>query len=325
MQSHIRKQLLDAFANAGDDFISGQSIAEITGSSRTAVWKHIEALRKDGYTVEAIRRKGYRITGFPGKMSADSIRMALNGTTFGEHIYYFDSVDSTQKIANELASNGATEGTIVVADQQTGGRGRLARKWFSPENTGIWMSLIIKPNIPIYQAPQLTLLTAVAAAKAIEEQISIAPYIKWPNDLLLNNKKITGILTEMQAEADSIHSIIIGIGINVNQKKTDFPEELQEIASSLQIETGQIFAREAIISSFLRHFENLYMVYQKEGFAVVKELWESYAISVGRTITATTINEKIVGVALGITDQGVLLIKDEQGQIHNIYSADIEI
>lgn len=325
MQSHIRKQLLDAFAKAGDAFISGQSIAEITGSSRTAIWKHIEALRQDGYTVEAVRRKGYRITGVPEKMSADSIRMALKETTFGEHIYYYDSVESTQKVANELAGNGATEGTIIVADQQTGGRGRLARKWFSPQNTGVWMSLIIKPNIPIYQAPQLTLLTAVAAAKAIEEHISVAPYIKWPNDILLNNKKITGILTEMQAEADSIHSIVIGIGINVNQKLVDFPEELQTIASSLHIETGHLFAREEIISSFLRHFESIYKIYQKEGFTIVKELWESYAISVGKKITATTINEKIVGIALGITDQGVLLIKDEQGQVHSIYSADIEI
>jgi len=325
MQSHIRKQLLDAFAKAGNDYISGQTIAEITGSSRTAVWKHIESLRKDGYVVEAVRRKGYRITSAPDKMSADSIRMALKDTSFGEQIYYYETVETTQKVANELANHGATEGTLVIADQQTGGRGRLARKWFSPQNTGVWMSLIIKPNIPIHQAPQLTLLTAVAVAKAIEEQISMAPYIKWPNDLLINNKKVTGILTEMQAEADSIHSIVIGIGINVNQEQADFPEELQQIASSLYIETGKKYAREEIISSFLRHFEDIYTIYQKEGFAIVKELWESYAISVGKKITATTVNEKIVGIALGITDQGVLLIKDDQGQIHSIYSADIEI
>ena len=323
MQSHIRKKLLEAFSQAGTEFISGQSIAELTGVSRTAVWKHIEELRKDGYEVEAVRRKGYRIVSVPNKMSADSIR--LQTKIFGQQIHYLDSIDSTQKVAKQLASQDAVEGTLVIADEQTGGRGRLARKWYSPKYAGVWMSLIVKPNIPLMQAPQLTLLTAVAVAQGIEETTGITPFIKWPNDILMDGKKVTGILTEMQAEADRIHSIIIGIGINVNQTETDFPEELQQIASSLSIQTGEVLSREKVICSILKKMENLYFQYCSEGFAPIKTLWESYAISVGKVITATTPQKKITGIALGITDEGVLLMKDEAGEIHSIYSADIEL
>ena len=324
MESHIRKKLLEAFAKAGDDYISGQKIAELTGTSRTAVWKHIESLKQDGYQVEAVRKKGYKLIGTPGKMTADTIRMALHSNTFGQDIYYFAQVDSTQKLANELANGGAKEGTIIVADEQTKGRGRLAREWYSPKYSGIWMSLICKPNIPIQQAPQLTLLTAVAVAQAIEEVAEVSPFIKWPNDILLNGKKVTGILTELQAEADRVHSIIIGIGMNVNQEQEDFPDELQNKASSLRVEMGEIYPRERILASILKHFEVLYFRYMEDGFSHIKQLWESYAISVGKKITATTINDKIIGIALGITDEGVLLIKDDHGQIHSIYSADIE-
>ena len=325
MQSHIRKKLLQAFSQADGEFISGQKIAEITGASRTAVWKHIEGLRQDGYELEAVPRKGYRILSVPDKMSADSIRLQLQTKTFGQHIHYVESIDSTQKMAKELANGDAVEGTLVIADEQSSGRGRMARKWSSPKGKGVWMSLIMKPNIPLMQAPQLTLLTAVAVAQGIEEAIAIRPQIKWPNDILIDGKKVTGILTEMQAESDRIHSIIIGIGINVNQTERDFPEELQDIATSLYLQTNQIQSREKVINAVLTRLEWLYELYVREGFAPIKELWESFAISVGKMITATTPQKKIVGEALGITDDGVLLMKDAQGVIHSIYSADIEL
>lgn len=325
MQSHIRKKLLEAFSQSEEEFISGQKIAELTGASRTAVWKHIEDLRKDGYKVEAVRRKGYRIISIPEKMSADSIRLHLRTTKLGQHIHYFDRVESTQKVANDLANNGAVEGTIVVADEQTMGRGRLARQWHSPKYTGIWMSLILKPNLPIHKAPQLTLLTAVAVVQAISEVAGISAEIKWPNDILVSGKKATGILTEMQAEADGIHSIVIGIGINVNQDAEDFSEDIREIATSLSIESGKKHQREEMICSVLDKIEKLYNVYITSGFSPIKTLWESYAVSIGKQITATTMNSKIRGIALGITDDGVLLLKDDHGQVHSIYSADIEI
>ncbi|WP_050615401.1 biotin--[acetyl-CoA-carboxylase] ligase [Bacillus testis] len=325
MQSQIRKKLIEALSRDDHQFVSGQHIAELTGATRTAVWKHIEDLRKDGYEIEAVRRKGYRIVSVPSTLSADSIRMNIHSAVFGKNIHYQETIGSTQKTANELANEGAEEGTIVVADEQTLGRGRLARKWHSPKGTGIWMSLLAKPRIPLQQAPQLTLLTAVAVVQAIEEVTGLQAQIKWPNDILIKGKKVTGILTEMQAEADGVHSIIIGIGMNVNQVAADFPEELSDKATSLKIETGLTHSREQIIGEILYKFENLYHIYQSKGFKVIKALWESYAVSIGKVITATTMNDKIIGIAMGITDEGVLLIKDDKGRVHSIYSADIEI
>ncbi|PGY14031.1 biotin--[acetyl-CoA-carboxylase] ligase [Bacillus sp. AFS031507] len=325
MQSEIRKELLDAFTNAGDTFLSGQHLAELIGCSRTAVWKHIEKLRKEGFELEAVRNKGYRILKTSEKVSADEIRFGLTTNFIGKNIHYEESVESTQKIAHRIASEDAPEGTVIIAEEQLSGRGRMARKWHSPKYTGIWMSMILRPNIPLSNAPQLTLLAAVAIVQAIEEMTDLIPEIKWPNDILINEKKVTGILTELQAEADRIHSIIIGIGINVNQKKEDFPLELQEIATSLFIEDRETVSRAELIRSIFKHFEKLYTLYLEQGFLPIKLLWEGYAGSIGKYIKARTLTNTIEGIALGITNDGVLKLEDKAGIIHHIYSADIEL
>ncbi|MFL6555436.1 MAG: biotin--[acetyl-CoA-carboxylase] ligase, partial [Bacillus sp. (in: firmicutes)] len=316
--------LLDAFTTAGDAFLSGQHLAELIGCSRTAVWKHIEELRKEGFELEAVRNKGYRILGTPEKVTADEVRLGLTTNFIGRNIHYVESVESTQKIAHRLASEDAPEGTVILAEEQLSGRGRMARKWHSPKYTGIWMSMIIRPNIPLSNAPQLTLLAAVAIVQAIEEMTDLIPEIKWPNDILINGKKVTGILTELQAEADLIHSIIIGIGINVNQKKEDFPLELQKIATSLFIEDGETVSRAELIRYIFKHFEKLYTLYLEQGFVPIKLLWEGYAGSIGKYIKARTLTNTIEGKALGITNDGVLQLEDLTGTIHHIYSADIE-
>lgn len=325
MQSEIRKKLLDSFTNAGESYLSGQFLAELIGCSRTAVWKHIEELRKEGFELEAVRKKGYRIIKTPEKITADEIRLGLTTEFIGKNIHYEETVESTQKIAHRLSSENVPEGTVVIAEEQISGRGRMNRPWHSPKYTGIWMSLILRPNIPLTKAPQLTLLTAVAIVQAIEEVTGLNPEIKWPNDILLNGKKITGILTEMQAESDQIHSIIIGMGLNVNQTKDDFPPELQNIASSLLIEKGDALSRASIIRSIFTHFEKLYLLFLEKGFYPIKLLWEGYAISIGKMIKARTLTGVIEGKALGITDEGVLKIEDASGVIHHVYSADIEL
>ncbi|MFP5113379.1 biotin--[acetyl-CoA-carboxylase] ligase [Bacillaceae bacterium C204] len=325
MQSEIRKELLDAFTNAGDDFLSGQHLADLIGCSRTAVWKHIEELRKEGFELDAVRNKGYRILKTPEKITADEIRFGLTTKFMGRNIHYEESVESTQKIAHRFASEDASEGTVIIAEEQLSGRGRMARKWHSPKYTGIWMSMILRPNIPLSKAPQLTLLTAVAIVQAFEEMTDLIPEIKWPNDILINGKKVTGILTELQAEADRIHSIIIGVGINVNQKKDDFPLELQEIATSLYIEKKETVSRAELIRSIFMHFEKLYTLYLQQGFLPIKLLWEGYASSIGKYIKARTLTNTIEGKAIGITDDGVLKLEDQSGCIHHIYSADIEL
>jgi BirA family transcriptional regulator, biotin operon repressor / biotin---[acetyl-CoA-carboxylase] ligase len=325
MQSDVRSKLIEAFSKADGQFISGQDIAEYIGCSRTAVWKHIGDLRSEGYVLEAIRKKGYRIVSMPEKVTSNEILLGLQTELFGKSVHYEESVESTQKIAHRLAGDGAAEGTLVVAEEQTFGKGRLSRSWHSPKYTGIWMSLILKPNIPFQQAPQLTLLAAVAVAKAIGEATGLITGIKWPNDILINQKKVTGILTELQAEADRIHSVIIGIGINVNQTVDDFPEELRQKASSLFIESGGTVSRAKLIQHIMVTMEKLYKLYLDKGFAPIKILWESYAVSLGKEIKASTLTETIYGKALGITDEGVLLLEDDNGRIHTIYSADIEL
>lgn len=189
MQSEVRKKLLDAFTTANGEYLSGQYLADLIGCSRTAVWKHIEELRKHGFELEAIQRKGYRILKTPDQISADEIRLGLKTQFLGQVIHYKESVDSTQKIAKTLANDNAPEGTIVLAEEQVLGRGRMDRIWHSPKYTGVWMSMILRPNIPLPKAPQLTLITAVAVVQAIEEITSLSPQIKWPNDILINGKK----------------------------------------------------------------------------------------------------------------------------------------
>lgn len=325
VQSEIRKKLIDAFTNGESEYLSGQYLADIAGCTRTAVWKHIEELRKEGFMFEAVRRKGYKIVATPEKMTADKINLGLKTSILGRNLHYHDSVDSTQKIAYKLAYENADEGTVVIAEEQTAGRGRMDRQWHSPKYTGIWMSIILRPKIPIPKAPQLTLITAVGVVQAIEEVTGLSPEIKWPNDILINGKKITGILTELQAESDRINSVIIGIGINVNTEKKDFPESIESIASSLAIETGRMVDREKLIRTILEKLEKLYFLYLKQGFFPIKLMWESYAVSIGKMITARTLTGEIRGKATGITEDGVLLIEDTEGKVHNIYSADIQI
>jgi len=325
MQSPTRTELIEAFSNANGEFLSGQALADILGCSRTAIWKHIEELRKEGFELEAIRNKGYRIINTPKNMTENELRLGLKTTIFGKTIHYLESTDSTQKVAHRLAQEGCPDGTLVIAEEQTNGRGRLARVWHSPKYTGIWMSLVLRPKLPPAKAPQFTLIAAVAVAQAIEDVCKISPDIKWPNDLLLNGKKITGILTELQADSDKIDAIIMGIGMNVNQKEADFPIELHDIATSLAIETGKEISRSNLVKRLLENLEKYYLIYLKNGFAPLKLLWESYAVSLGKDIIARTISGNIAGKALGITDEGVLKIQDYNGQIHEIYSADIEI
>ncbi|MCI1592422.1 biotin--[acetyl-CoA-carboxylase] ligase [Heyndrickxia oleronia] len=325
MQSPIRKRLLEAFTNANGEFLSGQALADILGCSRTAVWKHIEELRKEGFELEAVRKKGYRIISTMDRVTENEIRLGLKTSKLGSMIQYLDTIDSTQKVAHQLAQEGCPEGTIVVAEEQTNGRGRLTRHWHSPKFTGIWMSIVLRPKLPPFKAPQFTLITAVAVVQAIEQLCDLQPEIKWPNDILIKGKKVTGILTELQADSDKIHSIIIGIGINVNQTREDFPEELHSVATSIAIENGGKLSRSILIQQILANLEKYYQIYLDKGFAPLKLLWESYAISIGKDIIARTVNEVIAGKAIGISDEGVLKIQDKNGVIHDIYSADIEV
>jgi BirA family biotin operon repressor/biotin-[acetyl-CoA-carboxylase] ligase len=321
----IKQAILKTMLEKQDTFVSGEYLSQVCGCTRTAVWKHMEELRSEGYEIEAVKKSGYRLISAPDRIGAAEILAGMETKRIGRVVHAYDSVTSTQLLAHQEATQGAPEGTLVIADRQTGGKGRLGRVWHSPSGAGIWMTLILRPAIPIPKAPQMTLLTAVAMARALRETADVPVQIKWPNDLFIRGKKVCGILTELNAEADRINYLVIGIGLNVNTKREQIPEELAEIATSLYLESGREYKRASIVQRFCLAFEQLYDHYLEKGFAEIKAEWESLSFSLGKQVTVRTLHQTIYGKAVGLDAEGVLLVETADGQRHKVYSADVEI
>ena len=207
------------------------------GLSRAAVWKRVHRLKAQGYVIEGSPRRGYRLLAVPDKLLPEEVLQGLKTRVFTGPVHHFETLDSTNDLAKELAVQGAPEGTVVVAEAQTGGRGRLGREWDSPPGVGLYVSLVLRPMLPPMELPQITLTTAVAVVRAVRRVAGVAPGIKWPNDLLLNGKKLGGILTEMETESDRIRHVVVGLGLNVNNP--GFPPELAATATSLTLTAGR--------------------------------------------------------------------------------------
>ena len=325
MNPTVKYEITKRLLTADGQPISGQQLADDFGLSRTAIWKHIKELEEEGFGIDTVKKKGYVLRSSPDSLQAAKIDQHLTTKRFGRNIHYLQTCPTTQPIAHQLAQAGEPDGSIVICEEQTAGKGRLARAWTSTQGKGIWMSVIIRPEIPPTKAPQLTLVAAVAVTRAIEDIADVRAEIKWPNDLLINGKKCTGILTELQADIDRVHAIILGIGVNVNQQPSDFPEDIQSIATSIQMVTGKPVDRAELVARILYHLEIYTDLYVQHGFEPLKILWESYSCTLGKRIKATMIHKQIEGVALGITNEGILQVKTDDGEIHGIYSADIEI
>ncbi|RKQ37641.1 biotin--[acetyl-CoA-carboxylase] ligase [Oceanobacillus halophilus] len=323
MQS-TRSKLIDLLEKNKEQYISGQSLSEVLGISRSAIWKHMNELKKDGYIIEAKSNKGYRIIDFPNKLSENTVKWGLRTKWLGKRIIHHESIASTQTIAHDEARNNAPGGTIIIADEQTKGRGRIARNWDSSKGKGIWLSMILRPEIQPHHAPQLTLLTATVLADVLSNYVDINPKIKWPNDILMNNKKMAGILTEMQAEQDQIWYVIIGIGLNVNHSIDDLPEGLRNIATSIKMETSKEWLLKDLIQEILVTFERTYEDYLENGFSEIKQKWEGYGFKIGQEIAIKTLKEEWKAPFLGITDDGALLTKSSSGETIELYSAEID-
>ncbi|WP_246476581.1 biotin--[acetyl-CoA-carboxylase] ligase [Salicibibacter cibi] len=320
----MKHDLLQVLTEMQDGYVSGQQISDRLGVSRTAVWKHMEDLRKEGYVIEAIPRKGYQLKTRPETLSEAEIKAGLSTKSIGQTTFFKSKVTSTQTLAKKAYREGTPHGTAIVASEQTGGRGRMERPWQSPEQTSVSVSIVVKPDISIREAPQLTLVTAVAAAEALEQTTQLPVQIKWPNDIYINNRKVSGILTEMQAEADKMQMMIVGIGLNINQKQAQFPEELQEKATSLYVESEKEWPRAHILQALFISFEKWYDTWIENGFDYIRETWEKYAALYERPVKAVQGNTTVVGHMLGINREGVLQLKDQQGKVHLIYSGDLE-
>lgn len=304
-------------------YISGEMISQQLGISRTAVWKQIKKLESIGYEIEAVTKLGYRLLYYPKAIDHLQIEQQLQGHRLGNVIHHYDVVDSTQVIAKQLAEEGAAEGTVVLAEQQVKGKGRLGRHWHSPYAKGIWMSVILRPQIPIQLAPQLTLLTAVALCRAMRTYSGLEIGIKWPNDLLYQGKKLSGILLESSAEDQMLKYVIAGIGIDANLSAHDYDEQLALKATSLRLLMGKEIDRTELIQLFLTEWELIMEIYERSGFRPIAELWEAYAISLGQKLNLTTPTETFMGTPLRLTDAGSIIVRLEDGTEKEIYSAEM--
>jgi len=324
MTSNAKNELLKRLFEANGQPVSGQEIADEFGLSRTAIWKYVKDFEKEGYEIGTIRKKGYYLIGIPDRVNEANVKKFLITKAYGKRIDYVETCASTQLIAHDEAQKGAQDGTVIIAEEQTSGKGRMSRPWDSAEHKGVWMSVITRPSLQPQQAPQMTLVAAVSVTRAIQEITDVEPHIKWPNDILVNGKKVTGILTELQADPDRVKAIILGIGINVNQTEDDFPEDLKSIATSLKIASGKTVNRAELIAKTLYYLEMYTAMYEENGFGPIKLLWEGFSNTAGRRIRAVMLNETIEGIAIGISEDGMLKLQLDDGTIRGIYSADIE-
>ncbi|MBN1253731.1 MAG: biotin--[acetyl-CoA-carboxylase] ligase [Deltaproteobacteria bacterium] len=305
--------------------LSGGTMSKTLGMSRSAIWKHIKSLRREGYQIEAKPARGYRLVAVPQHLTHWEIQKGLGTEQFGKSLYVFPQVDSTNVVAFRLALNGAQEGAVVVAESQTKGKGRLGRRWESPVGTNIYLSIILRPQIPPNKAPLITLMVAVACVHAIEEVAGLVPAIKWPNDLLLGERKLGGILTEADMEMDRINHVVVGIGINCNMTHTSFPLSIRDTATSLQEVLGREVSRITLIQAILRHLEQWYKKLLQGRIDEIKRRWGELSLIRGKKVTIAFMGTMVKGTALDIDDDGALLLQEGEGTVKRIVAGDVHV
>ncbi|MGH9705554.1 MAG: biotin--[acetyl-CoA-carboxylase] ligase [Candidatus Acidiferrales bacterium] len=315
--------LLTLLAENSTIVISGAKIAKEIGVTRQQVWRWIEKLRALGVRVRGHARTGYHIERTPDILAPQLLSHRLYGTPFARRIYHFFKIDSTNTVAMHLGEHGDPHGTVVLAEEQTAGRGRAGRQWISERSAGIHCSILLRPAIPPAHAPILTLVAGLAARDATAEELDSAPDIRWPNDLLVRRRKFCGILTEMHAEPDRMHYAVVGIGINVNQTK--MPAELEETATSLRMETGAPHSRLEVLVRFLRHFDSYYNQFITAGSEpILRRFAEVSSYFRGKHVQITTATESFTGTTAGLEPSGVLRVeRDDGGGFQPVLSGDV--
>ncbi|HZK56832.1 MAG TPA: biotin--[acetyl-CoA-carboxylase] ligase [Clostridia bacterium] len=319
----MRNKILSELYKNKENCISGEVLATNLGISRTAVWKHINILKKEGYIIETAPGRGYRLLETEDKLLPGEIEILLGDNTIGKQVVYFESVDSTNSYAKKEIAR-LKDGTVVLAEEQTLGRGRRGKEWVSPKGTGIWVSLILKPDIPPREGIKMTQIAVAAVCESIRESTGLNALIKWPNDIIVNGKKVCGILTEMAGELNEISYIIIGIGINVNMDS--FPNEIKENATSLFIESGKKTDRRDLLVDTLRNFETLYNDYIEDlDLNRVLSMVKNYSAILGKNIRVIQGKTEKRGMAIDINNEGLLLIELEDGSSETVMSGEVSI
>ncbi|MFA4854893.1 MAG: biotin--[acetyl-CoA-carboxylase] ligase [Candidatus Omnitrophota bacterium] len=301
------------------DYFSGDEIGQHLGISRQGLWKHIQDLKDSGYDIVAVPHLGYRLESCPDRLFIFEVTRGLNTKFIGKKIHYFDYLASTMDLAMQLGMQAAPSGTLVLAESQTKGRGRLGRSWFSPKYKGIYLSLILRPGILPAASPILTLLSAVSICEAIKKVVDLDAQIKWPNDVFIHNKKVAGILTEMNAEVDKVNFVVTGIGLNVNNDK----KSLIAQATSLKEQAGASVNRILLLQELLRRIENNYFLLEDKGSQVIVDKWRNFSFTLGRRVKVYCQNKHIEGSAVDIDNDGGLLIRKDSGLMQKVSSGDV--
>lgn len=309
-----------------NDFVSGAEIAATLKVTRTAVWKRINILRGKGYTIEALPAKGYKLLKAPD-LSIEEIRDTVSGCSkiIGKKVLFFDTINSTNTYAMELADMGYPEGTVIIADAQTSGKGRLGRKWLSPQGKNLYMSIILRPVILPRDAAMLTLMSAVACVTAIKRLSSVPASIKWPNDIMVSDRKLGGILTEMKADMDRIFHAVIGIGININLEASDMPDEIKAYATSIKNESGVAQSRTIVAIEIIKELDKWYNMLLISGKKPIADEWLKLSSTIGHAVKVTVGNNVFTGIAESIDDEGMLILKLPDNTLKKISAGDVTI
>ena len=329
MQGDKKYEILGMLKEKYPEFISGEELSRHFHISRTAVWKYVKSLKADGYLLEASSKIGYKLVSRSGVFNGYEIADRLETHVLGKRVLYFETLDSTNNYAKQIALEGAEEGVAVVAGSQSGGRGRLGRKWDSPSGSGIYLSLILRPVLPPEEVQGITLAASVAVAQAIEKIAGIRPGIKWPNDVLLGDKKVCGILTEMNSEMEQVNFIVLGIGINYGRQQGEFPAELAEKATSLDAYAAKrgIDIKNAdrllLLRTVLQELDEIYALITNNRTAEVLDKWKEYSVTLGREVRIISGATEYTAVAEGITDGGKLMVRCGDGEVKLVQSGEV--
>jgi BirA family transcriptional regulator, biotin operon repressor / biotin---[acetyl-CoA-carboxylase] ligase len=319
-------EILSALRAARGGAVSGAELSQKLGVTRAAIWARIEEMRLLGYDIEASPHLGYRLLSAPDLLHADDLLSRLGKTrVIGRDIRVFQETTSTNDVVEKLARDGVKEGVVVFAESQTGGRGRLGRKWTSPSGKGLWFSVLLRPKAHPQDTTQLTVASSTALRRAIANQTRVQPKIKWPNDLLVEGRKLAGILTEMNAELDQVKYVILGIGVNVNLTASDFPPELRKTATSLKIETGRSISRSDLAAAILRELDEDYARIASGRFGAIAEEWEAHGTTLGHQVVIRLGQREIRGRAEALGEDGGLMVRTEYGRLERILSGDVTL
>ncbi|WP_455539089.1 biotin--[acetyl-CoA-carboxylase] ligase [Terrisporobacter sp.] len=318
----MREKILKVILDNEEGFVSGEELSKKLGISRTAIWKHIKVLREQGYNIESVNKKGYRLADEPNDLlNPQNIYHNLKTSFIGKHILHFDTIDSTNNYAKRLG-NELVDGSVIISEEQTKGKGRLGRVWQSKAGDGIWMSIVLKPDLVPNKAPFITLIGGASIVKALNN-LGVNAQIKWPNDIVINNKKLCGILTELSAEIERVNYIVLGIGMNV--KDTDFDGELQDKATSLYMENYKV-SRVDIVKEILYQFEKLYLDYvEKNNKKEVLDICRKYSAIIDKEIYVIKNDKRELVNCIGINEDGNLIIENEEGKLQEIMSGEVSI